>query len=380
MKQEKLKVVTVISDVDYALAYEWLSKHFDKTRFEPVFILISPAEPKLLSIIRNQNCEAYYLKSGGKFSMPFLFLKVLRLFIKLKPQIIHGHLFLATLLSLIAAKLLRIENRIFTRHHSTNNLYYYPGMVKYDKLMSSAATRIVAVSNLVKSTMVQYEGANPNKITVINHGLDFNSLEQVSSESINKLRIKYNLNKPGPVIGAISRFIHLKGVQDIVKAFNVVLEHYPTAHLVLGNAKGNYSNEIQELLKTIPSNSYTLIAFEEDIFSLYKLFDVFIHVPIQEDVEAFGQTYIESLASGIPSIFTKSGIGLEILEHKKNCWIVNYQSPEEIATGIKTILEDDTLKKNMIQNGIHSAARFNFKDKIRELENLYEAEYVIRKG
>ena len=41
-------------------------------------------------------------------------------------------------------------------------------------------------------------------------------------------------------------------------------------------------------------------------------------MPINSECEAFGQVYIESLALKKPSNFTKSGIGSEFLEHKKN--------------------------------------------------------------
>ncbi|MBL0097760.1 MAG: glycosyltransferase [Bacteroidetes bacterium] len=65
--------------------------------------------------------------------------------------------------------------------------------------------------------------------------------------------------------------------------------------------------------KKLPSDSYIKIEFERDLFSLYSIFDYFIHAPIDPSVEAFGQVYIEALAAGIPSIFTLSGIAPDFI-------------------------------------------------------------------
>ena len=73
---------------------------------------------------------------------------------------------------------------------------------------------------------------------------------------------------------------------------------------------------IQEAVKELPQNSYCVIPFEKDLFSLYQLFDVYVHTPINPTLEAFGQTYVEALAAGIPSVFTMSGVAPQFVLHE----------------------------------------------------------------
>lgn len=106
-----------------------------------------------------------------------------------------------------------------------------------------------------------------------------------------------------------------------------------------------------ELLNRLPSSSYTLIEFEKDSASLYRLMDVFVHVPVNEHSEAYGQVYIESMASGIPSVITLSGIAAEYIRHREHAWVVPYCNSEAIYEGILTLLNDESLRQHLV---IHS--------------------------
>jgi len=108
------------------------------------------------------------------------------------------------------------------------------------------------------------------------------------------------------VIGAISRFVQWKGVQHIIPAFQKILEQYPTAKLVLANAQGDYEETVKKCCIHFLPILTSKLNFEDDLAALYQLFDVFVHVPIEPRAEAFGQTYVESLISRIPSVFTLS--------------------------------------------------------------------------
>ena len=166
--------------------------------------------------------------------------------------------------------------------------------------------------------------------------------------------------------------IELKGIQYIIPAFEMLLDKYPGALLVLANATGDYQNEIKKLLKKLPEKNYREIRFENNIFALYKLFDVFIHTPIEKYSEAFGQTYVEALASGIPSVFTLSGIANEFIEDRRNALVVPYKSSTAIYEAILLLLTDTNLASALIANGKNDVAeKFQLQKMISSLEELY---------
>src|SRR6185295_2234861 len=114
-----------------------------------------------------------------------------------------------------------------------------------------------------------------------------------------------------------------------------------------------------------PEKSFIEIRFENNIFALYKLFDVFVHTPIDEYSEAFGQTYVEALASGIPAVVTLSGIGNDFIVDGRNALVAKYKDSDSIYSGICTILKDGDLSNRIKSQGREDVeARFSLKQMI----------------
>jgi len=313
------------------------------------------------------------IKFNGKKNLPLSFFKIFFILIKDRPDVIHAHLFDACLAGLPAAFFARIKKRIYTRHNAVYHLEEHPGMVKYDRMINFFSTQIIAISDNVRNVLIERENVNPAKIKLIPHGFKMEEFENISIARIEDLRDKYQSRGRYPVIGVISRYIGWKGVQYIIPAFEKVLNIYPNALLILANANGEYRFEIHKLLKNIPPDNFVEIAFEEDLFALYKLFDVFVHTPVNKQSEAFGQTYIEALASGVPSVFTLSGIACEFVEDKHNAMVVEYKDSESIYISIIELLKNKTLAETLSDNGKEAVwSRFQLNKMISSLEELYE--------
>jgi glycosyltransferase involved in cell wall biosynthesis len=285
---------------------------------------------------------------------------------------VHTHLWQANLLGLSAAWLLGIKNRIYTRHHATIHYHEFPAGRKWDVLCNALATDIIAISQNIKDILIEWDRTDAKKVVLIPHGFDFNYFKSVADDRIQIVRDKYNLqNTFFPVIGVISRYVHWKGIQYIIPAFGKIREQYPMAKLILANANGDYEPTVRKLLRSLPVDSFVQIKFEEDLASLYQLFDVYVHVPIDAHVEAFGQTYVESMAAGIPSIFTLSGVAPEFVVHKSNAWVVDFKNSDQITEGIKVILSDADLVRRIKIETEHSIRRFSLEAHISALEKLY---------
>src|SRR5690606_4491552 len=105
--------------------------------------------------------------------------------------------------------------------------------------------------------------------------------------------------------------------------------------------------------------------------ALYKLFDVYVHVPIDEKIEAFGQTYVEALAAGIPSVFTKSGIANDFIEDERNALVVPFRNSEAIYSALLRVLTDETLRESLILEGKKSVEKFDFHNMADQLDSIY---------
>lgn len=301
------------------------------------------------------------------------FLKLWRLMIRHNIALVHAHLFDASLITLTAARFACIRKRIHTRHHASQHHHYNPHAVKYDHFINRQSTHIVATSDGIKKILIEKENVPAEKITVVHHGFDLKYFEEVTEGRISTLKEKYSLNNSYPVIGVISRWTHWKGIQFIISAFKTLLQQHPSAVLLLANATGEFVNEIENLLTQLPKERYRRIAFEVDTPALFHLMNVFVHVPIDDHSEAFGQVYVEALAAGIPSVFTLSGIANEFVRDHHNAVVVPYQNAEAIEVAITEILSNDQLKQGLISNGKRDVAKlFDIKIMVEKMNKIYE--------
>lgn len=103
---------------------------------------------------------------------------------------------------------------------------------------------------------------------------------------------------------------------------------------------------------------------------VYSAADVMIVPSIQE---AFGQTASESLACGTPVVaFGNTGL-LDIVDHQKNGYLAKPFKTEDLAYGIKWVLEDNIRWKKLIKNARAKVEnKFNIVKVAKRYENLYK--------
>lgn len=371
-EQKKISVVIIISNVDKAIGFEWIVDRIDRTRFDLSFILLNDRPSHLANFLAKAGVRVEELSFAGKKDIPLLILKTARLLRRWKADVVHTHLFGANIIGQTAARLAGVRKRIYTRHSSNENRRYH-GKQRFDHFVNRLATHIIAISENVRDVLMREEDVPAEKIRLLHHGFDLERFDDVSQQDIDKLRGKYNPNGRHPVVGVIARYSHWKGIQFVIPAFARLLERYPNALLVLANARrGDYRNEIAKLLSTLPADSFHEIEFEHDLFALYRLFDVYVHTPIDAELEAFGQTYVEALAAGIPSVFTLSGVAPEFIEHERNALVVDFENSDEIHEAVIHLLNDAELRARLAVQGKKDVRKmFGIDDMVRKLEEVF---------
>jgi len=364
------KVVYIVSDVEKSLGLEWVADRLPET-FDQVYILIGKEKTPFGDHLLQRGIRCFFLPDEQYSSYFSKWIKIYSILKSERPDVVHVHLWRAMLLGLSAAWFLGVKKRIFTRHHATIHYEQYPSGRKWDVLCNAMATHIIAISKNIRDILVERDKAKESKVILLYHGFDFNYFREVSQQRIDALRVKYSIPHSGsPVVGVISRYTEWKGVQYIIPAFKELRKQYPKAHLVLANASGDYADTIKGLLAELPRESFTEIRFEEDLAALYHVFDIFVHVPVNPQAEAFGQIYIESLIAGVPSVVTLSGVAAEFI-NSGNAFIVDFKDSEAIRNGIITLATNDNIRCDMIEEGKKSIGIFSIEEHIAKLSTLY---------
>ena len=123
----------------------------------------------------------------------------------------------------------------------------------------------------------------------------------------------------------------------------------------------------------LPINSYKFIGYENNMLAAYSIMDIFIHVPIAYDEEAFGLVYLEAMASAIPCIFTISGISGKIIKNNRNALIVGYKSSIDIFKALDKLILNKHLREtigNQAQKDVINT--ITEKEMYKNLSDLYK--------
>lgn len=370
---EKKKIAYIISLVNHSVLFTRTLQMLDKNKYDVSVILLHQHATDFEYSLIESGLYVKRIHYKSKQDMPRAIAQIARTLIRIKPAIVHTHLFEAGIAGMSAARITGIKRRIHTRHDATIHHDYHPGAVKYDKLINRMATDVIAITENVRKILINMENVPPEKIRIIHHGFDISDFSDVFIDLKSSISEKYfKGTKPFPVIGVVSRLIEWKGIQYIIPAFSKLRNEYPNAHLMLANATGPYADRIHKMLEELPQESYTLVKFEKSIAALYSLFDVFVHVPADEKAEAFGQVYIEAMAAGVPSVITKSGIACDYAVNENNCMVVPHKNTDAILSAIRKLLTEQPLREKIVRNGKEVVlCDFTTEKMIAHLEAMY---------
>jgi glycosyltransferase involved in cell wall biosynthesis len=345
----KRPVMVVMSGVDHSLVWEWLAEGLERAGVGCRYVLMNAGDSPFETFLRARGIPVSRIRYSSKRDAPRAVAELAARMVRYRPRVVHAHLFDASVLGMVAARLARVPERIHTRHYSRLQQTYHPNAVKYDRLATRLSTRVVAISDVVADALVD-EGAPREKIVTIHHGFDVDRFADVPAERVAVMRAKHDIG--GPVVGVVSRYIALKGLDFVIPAFGAFLSGHPSALLVLANAIGEEKETVERLLAQHCPGAHRQIVFETDSPALYKTFDFFVHAPIDATCEAFGQTYVEALAAGVPSVFALSGVAHELVRHEHNALVVPHRDAAAIAAALGRLAGDPALRATIAANGL----------------------------
>ena len=97
--------------------------------------------------------------------------------------------------------------------------------------------------------------------------------------------------------------------------------------------------------------------------------------------ETFGNSLLEAMGSGLPSLVAAAGGVLEFAQHGGNAWLVEPNSVAAIAQGLRRLLQDAGLRRRLAEGALQTARERRWDEVYdRLLEDYQDAIDAGRQG
>jgi len=207
-------------------------------------------------------------------------------------------------------------------------------------------------------------------IRLIPNGVDFNVFsKRIDKEELKKLRRNLGFADDDKILITTSRLVGKNAVDDIIKSISFLPENIK--FLVVGAGPDEAGlKSLTEQSGVANRTKFIGHAAHKELPGYLQISDVFIRPSI---AEGFGNSFIEAMAAGIPVIATPVGGIKDFLRDRETGLFCDVRNPESIAQKVKELMEDDVLRRRVIDNGINMVRqKYDWHKISQEMSNLFK--------
>jgi sugar transferase (PEP-CTERM/EpsH1 system associated) len=337
--------------------------------FETVLICLKESGTST-SRIRRKDFEIVEMgkREGNDPCVPFRLANLMK---QRGVSILHTHNWSVFCEGMIAAVLAGIPARVHTVH---GGFRVYPPGLSYrfkertrhavESLLVRATGRIVAVSEDVRRLVCGTLHVDPDKIAVVNNGVDVPDNAPCAYRPVPETG-----RKPGErSIVSVSRLAEVKNVPMLLRAFSRVDVPFPIRLILVGD--GPEREKLRKMANELGiGEKVTFLGNRSDVREILADSTVFALASTYEGVSI---AILEAMAMGLPVVATKVGGNPGIVTDGETGFLVDPHDPEAMAEKISLLLMDEKLRARMggkgrtVVEGKYSTARM-----ARDYEMIY---------
>lgn len=275
--------------------------------------------------------------------------KLIKIFRKEKPYMVHSMTPKAGLLCMLASWISRVPIRV----HTFTGLVWPTAsgisrkiLMFTDWITCKCATHIIPEGLGVLNDLQQHITKKTMKVLGYGNvrGVDMDRFNPIRFADIKKDGSKFRFVFVGRIVGD-------KGINELVHAFVRLNKEYPATQLTLvGKYEANLDPVKIEIMKTIeenPSIDACGPRYGDELLIEYMKSDCFVMPSYRE---GFPNTVMEAGAMGLPSVVTDINGSREIIIHEVNGLIVPSKNIDALYEAMKKMVEDTFAREKMAAN------------------------------
>ena len=231
---------------------------------------------------------------------------------------------------------------------------------------------VIAVSQFTKRRIVETTGAAPEKITVIHNGVDLR-FEPKTLDEIRQVRRTLGIPSQRYVL-SLGSLEPRKNLHRLLEAWNMVGNNLPgDVWLVIAGAKGKSRIFRSVSFEELPARVLWIGSVKDKYLpALYSGAATFVYPSMNE---GFGLPPLEAMACGVPPI-TADRTALPEVVGDAGIMVDPYD-PAAIASAIRQIVTDRTLREELAKRALSRARKFSWQ---RAAEQTWQVLQAADKG
>jgi UDP-glucose:(heptosyl)LPS alpha-1,3-glucosyltransferase len=231
--------------------------------------------------------------------------------------------------------------------------------------------KFIAVSSLTKDIFLQEYNINPDKVAVINPGVDLNDYSELDKDSVrNSVRSELGINISDTVILFASMNFEIKGLDNVLFSLAKLKAQNRKFKLIVAG-KGNikkYAKMAQEA-QVISDVIFTGPVSKEKLIRIYLAGDFYIML---SKFDTFGMVVLEAMAAGLPVLISSNVGAKDIVQENKNGFIVNDTSDIDYIAAKIALLLDENIRRRMAAVAWQTAAQNTWDNVTKKYAAIYE--------
>ncbi len=219
------------------------------------------------------------------------------------------------------------------------------------------ADMIIAVSNHMKSELITYYGADPEKVRVVYNGINPEEIQPNNNKGLFGKR----------VVLYLGRLAGQKNPEAVIRAAPLVLSKRRDVLFVIAGG-GGLLPRLADLAVELGVKDHVIFTgkvTEEEKSFLYSIADIFV---LPSFSEPFGITVLEATSKGAVPIISKTvGAGEQVDALKVDFWDVN-----RLAEYILAVLNHPVLAEHMTEVNVKKLAALGWDRVARQVLKVYK--------
>jgi len=323
--------------------------------------MISSDSPRRAIIEEKEDCPFLVINMTRTISpfQDFLsLLRLIRLFSKMKPEIVHTHTPKAGLLGMLAAWCCRVPVRL----HTVAGLPLMESrgvkrtILEYaERTTTACAKQVYPNSNRLKEFIIQHGLCKPDKLRVIgdgsSNGIDTEFFKP--SEAFTEMAAAFKFANgiaPGDFVFVfIGRLVKDKGIEELIAAFKQLSKDYGNIKLILvGPAEPKLGPLSAACYEEINRNAHIIpMDYQGDVRPYLVISDALVFPSYRE---GFPNVPLQAACFELPAIVTDINGCNEIIEDGKNGLIIPAKNVGALKIAMQKLIADKDLYAKMKAN------------------------------